>query len=100
MGEFPDAPITVYLARSTSALYGMYGLFALLMARNIYHYERMILYHARLILAVCLILAFLSWQCGLPTAWVLIDAVGGLGLGLVTIYLHRQVFDSLNAQQD
>ena len=90
MGQFPEAPITVYLARSTSALCGMYGLLGLLMERNIIKYERLIYFHGRTLLVVCIIGVTLAWECGLPMAWVIIDGIGGVTLGLVTIYLHRQ----------
>ena len=90
MGEFPEAPITVYLARSTSALCGMYGLLGLLMARNIQKYDQLIYLHGRTLLVVCVIGVTLAWECGLPMAWVIIDGIGGVTLGLVTIYLHRQ----------
>ncbi len=90
MGQFPEDPITVYLARSTSALCGMYGLLGLLMARNIQKYEGLIYLHGRTLLVVCMIGVYLAWECGLPLAWVIIDGIGGAALGIVTIYLHQQ----------
>ena len=90
MGQFPEDPITVYLARSSSALCGMYGLLGLLMARNIQKYEGLIYLHGRTLLVVCMIGVYLAWECGLPLAWVIIDGIGGAALGIVTIYLHQQ----------
>ena len=44
LGSFPtDKPIAIYLARSTSALCGLYGTFALVLATDVVKYQRLIL---------------------------------------------------------
>ena len=45
LGEFPDSPITIYLARSTSLLYAVHGFLMLYTAIHLHQYLSLSLIH-------------------------------------------------------
>ena len=76
LGVFPiDKPIAVYLARSTSALCGLYGAFALILATDVIKYQKLILFHIAGLFSIGTIGTFLAYQCGMPIFWVLTDFI-------------------------
>ncbi|MBA61351.1 MAG: hypothetical protein CMJ76_03205 [Planctomycetaceae bacterium] len=76
LGPFPaDKPIVVYLARSTSALCGLYGTFVLILASDILKYQRLILFHIMGLFFIGTIGTLLAYQCGMPTFWILTDFI-------------------------
>lgn len=42
LGSFPDAPVAAYLARSGSLMYGLHGVFLILLATDTVRYEKLI----------------------------------------------------------
>ncbi len=42
LGDFPDAPVAAYLARSGSLMYGLHGIFLCLLATDTVRYEKLI----------------------------------------------------------
>ena len=77
LGSFPtDKPIAIYLARSTSALCGLYGTFALVLATDVVKYQRLILFHIFGLFTIGSIGTLLAYQCGMPTFWILTDWFG------------------------
>ena len=81
MNAFPmESPITIYLARATSALVFMYGLATLLMASDVRRYERFIFYHIRVLAVVALAGSVLAYQAGMPILWIATDCVATIVL--------------------
>lgn len=76
LGPFPvDKPIAIYLARSTSALCGLYGAFALVLATDIIKYQHLILLHIMGLFSIGTIGTMLAYQCGMPQFWILTDFI-------------------------
>lgn len=74
LGTFPDAPITVYLARSTSALCALYGGLLILTARDVKRYRAVVAYQAWGILVVSTGVAVMCWGSGRLSWFILVDA--------------------------
>src|SRR5688572_16246283 len=56
LGEFPEAPITDYLARSTAAFYGFHGVLLLLISREPVKYRSIVWFIAFMNIAFGVIL--------------------------------------------
>ena len=92
LGPFPtDTPIAVYLARSTSALCGLYGAFALILATDVVKYQRLILLHILGLFSIGSIGTLLAYQCGMPTFWIVTDFISILIICPLKYVLYKQV---------
>jgi hypothetical protein len=69
VGEFPDTPLTQYLVRSVSALYGLIGALLLYLAQDIRQYLGLIRFIGWAAVALGLILTVLDFSIGMPAAW-------------------------------
>jgi hypothetical protein len=76
LGQFPNAPIAEYLARSVSALCTFYGGLLLLLARDIRRFVPVIRYQAVAIMALSALGILAGARAGLPVYLVIADAVG------------------------
>jgi hypothetical protein len=87
MGEFPQAPLTDYLIRSVSALYGFYGVLFLLVARDPLHHQRIVRFIGVAHIAFGVLILAIDWHAGLPTWWTMIEGLSLVGLGVAILYL-------------
>jgi len=93
LGPFPvDKPIAVYLARSTSALCGLYGAFALILATDVIKYQRLILFHILGLFFIGAIGTLLAYQCGMPLFWILTDFISISIICPCKYILHKRIF--------
>ncbi len=89
LGEFPDRPITIYLARSTSALYAVQGLLMLFVAWQ----------YTRLSLLVPLIgwahvvfgfvMLYIDLNASMPAYWTWLEGPPVSLVGLLLIWLYQ-----------
>jgi uncharacterized protein YjeT (DUF2065 family) len=87
MGEFPRAPLTDYLIRSVSALYGFYGVLFLLVARDPLHHPRIVRFIGVAHVAFGVLILAIDWHAGLPAWWTLIEGLSLVGVGVAILYL-------------
>ncbi|TWU47824.1 hypothetical protein [Rubripirellula reticaptiva] len=86
---FPDSPLTFYLARNLSLMYGFVGVMFLLIARDLDRYFELVR-----VLTFCTV-AFGTGQwivnsmAGLPTWWVLGESLSTIGGGLLMAWFVR-----------
>ena len=73
MGPLPHQPVVEYLARSTSALCGLYGGLLLVLANDVRRYSTAITYSAATIIVISGIGAFLGLRAGMPAWWMIAD---------------------------
>jgi len=90
-GEFPDAPIAVYLARSVSALCGFYGGLLIALSRDVRRYTPLIRYQAAAIMALSLCGVIVGRAAGMPLWFVAGDAAGCWAYGIPMLVLARRV---------
>ncbi len=90
LGEFPDQPITIYLARSTSLLYAVHG--ALMLDCFV---------RPRTILATCtgiwmvariigVVMLAIDLTTPMPWYWTAIEGIPIAIAGLMIVWLYRQ----------
>ena len=69
LGEFPDAPISAYLARSASALYGLHGLMIIYMSFDVRRYWPLIRFMASIAVAHGIVMFGIDLAAGMPAWW-------------------------------
>ena len=91
MGEFPDVPLTGYLARSLAALYGFHGVLLLIVAGDVIRYERIVLYCGVMNIAFGLMILAIDLHVGMPIWWTVSEGPPLVGIGSVVLFLRNRV---------
>ncbi|MGB7325066.1 MAG: hypothetical protein WBD31_09350 [Rubripirellula sp.] len=86
---FPDAPLTFYLARNLSLMYGFVGVMFLLIARDLDRYFELVR-----VLVLCTVLfgvgqGIVNSMAGLPAWWILGESLSTIGGGLLMAWFVR-----------
>jgi hypothetical protein len=89
MGEFPDRPITVYLARSTSALYAMQGAIMIFVGLRLRQLWIMVPLIAVLHLWLGLTLLCVDLTAPMPWYWTCAEGPSVIAVGLVFLWLWK-----------
>ena len=87
MGEFPDAPLTYYLVRSVSALYGVHGVLVLLVAGDPLRFQRIVRYLGVIDIVFGLMMLSIDLHSGMPAMWTMFEGPPLVGTGAVVLYL-------------
>ncbi len=91
LGEFPDAPVTQYLARSVSVFYAMFGGLTILAARDVFRYGPVITYLALVTMVFGVVITGVDVVAEMPTYWILGEGPPTFVIGLVILLLNRRV---------
>jgi hypothetical protein len=91
LGEFPRAPIVVYLARSVAALYGFHGVLVLLVSSDLTRYRNVVWYLAVVNVVFGLIVTVIDIDAGMPLTWTLFEGPPVVAFGLVIAALNAAV---------
>ena len=94
LGDFPDAPITQYLARSISALYAIFGGLAIVASTDVLRYAPIVHFFAYVTLAFGILITGIDSIAGMPTCWTLFEGPTTFILGVVILLLARRVVRS------
>ena len=90
-GEYPQAPITEYLARSLSMLYAGLGFLIVVISFDLVRYRRLVFYLGVGHLVMTAILAFIDFQAGMPLVWALPEIASPAVVGVVILALLARV---------
>lgn len=91
LGAMPDSPIVVYLARSASALYAVYGALLLFLSTDVVRHRPVIRFLAWAAQAHALVLVGIDWFAGLPLWWLLAEGVGYAGWAALALWWSRDL---------
>jgi hypothetical protein len=91
LGDFPDAPITQYLARSLSAFYAMFGGLVLVVSTDVRRYAPVILFVAYVTIGFGMLITAIDMVAGMPTYWTLFEGPPTLLIGIAILLLARRV---------
>lgn len=91
LGDFPDTPITQYLARSISALYAIYGGLVIVVSTDVRRYAAIIRFLAYVTAAFGVLITGIDLIAGMPTYWTLFEGPSTIVLGVVILLLARHV---------
>lgn len=91
MGALPEAPITLYLTRSLSALYAFHGLILFALSRDVRRYRGVIVAVAWGTLALGVTQIGIDLHAGIPDWWTWVEGPSVVVIGLALITLLRSV---------
>lgn len=101
LGEFPDTPITYYLTRSTSLLYGVHGVLMMYVAITIEHHWRLVSVFGWLHIAIGFSMLVIDWMAPMPVYWIAGEGLPVATLGLaILIIAKRANFSDLQSALD
>ena len=86
LGEFPDAPIVGYLARSLSAFYAFNGAIALVISFDIRRYRPVIRLLAALFTMMGLVLLGIDLATGMPLLWTVCEVPSTIAIGVILFW--------------
>ena len=90
LGDFPEGPITYYLARSLSAFYVILGGLLWLVSLDLERYYRVALYLVYAGLAFGPIVTFIDLSAGMPFYWTCFEGPLVTLLSIVLLFLLRK----------
>ncbi|MBI2477985.1 MAG: hypothetical protein HYV60_04860 [Planctomycetia bacterium] len=85
LGDFPDAPIAGYLARSASALYALHGLTVVYMSFDVRRYWPLIRFLARVAIAHGIVMLGIDLAVGMPSWWTVVEGPAFAATGLIVL---------------
>ncbi len=91
LGDFPDAPITQYLARTISLFYVMFGVLSIIVSTDVNRYAPIINFLAYTCLVMGVSLTLIDAIIGMPISWTLSEGPPTFVLGIVFLLLARRL---------
>lgn len=89
LGEFPDAVVASYLARSASLLYGFYGVLLWYLAGDVERYWNLITFIARVAMVLGVMLFIIDWIEDMPTWWRVVEGPAFAAAGVLMLAAQR-----------
>jgi hypothetical protein len=86
---FPDSQIIGYLARTTSALYAVYGALMLFISCDVVRYRPLIRFMGIVAFVHGIVLLGIDISVGMPLFWTMLEGPAFAAMGLVVIWLQR-----------
>ena len=90
MGALPNAPIVGYLARSTSAFYGLLGGLFWMASYDLRRYRPIVLFLGGSVVVFGLFLIAVDWVEGLPWFWRVWEGPFSVAFGAAILWLVRR----------
>jgi hypothetical protein len=91
LGELPDAPIVDYLPRSLSAAYAIISAMTLYVSFDIRRYRGFIQLWAIVVIAFGCAQLGIDLHAGLPLSWIIGEGPPTIVVGLIALWLQRNV---------
>jgi hypothetical protein len=91
---FPDSPLTFYLARNLSLLYGFVGAALLVLSFDLVRYRPLIHYAAIGTLLFGVLQLIVDSQAGMPPWWTWGESISTLVGGLLLFWIQLRAFPS------
>ena len=88
-GGIPATPVFEYLARSIAMLYGLHGVLAFLIARDVRRYPLIVRYVGGFDLVFGVAITVIDIDAGMPLPWILLEGPPTAGVGLIVLLLSR-----------
>ena len=97
MGELPNEPVVLYLARSTSAFYALMGGLMWVLSFDMRRHRAVLVYLGAALTAFGVVLTVVDWVEGLPMFWKLGEGPADIVIGLIILLLGRGLGDETSA---
>jgi hypothetical protein len=92
LGEFPDRPITAYLARSTSLLYAVHGSLMVYTGLTLRLHWRFVPLFGWLHVVIGLVMLGTDITAPMPWYWTIAEGGPVAGLGVLMLWLYNRAF--------
>jgi len=89
LGAFPDAPVTGYLARSASLMYGLHGLLLFLLATDTVRYGKLIRWIAGMTVLHGAFMLTIDLVEEMPLWWTMVEGPAFSLTGIVILVAQR-----------
>ena len=86
----PDTPLTQYLTRTLSLVYGVFGLLTIYLARSVRRYRELLIYVGWLTLLMAVALTVLDFSIGMPASWSWGEGPPTVVVALAIVWLARR----------
>jgi len=90
LGAFPEAPVAAYLARSASMMYGLHGLFLVLLSTDTVRYEKLIRWIAGLTVLHGGFMLAIDLVEQMPLWWTVVEGPAFSLTGVVVLAAQRR----------
>ncbi len=90
LGEFPDAPITIYLARSTSMLYAVHGAMMLFVSMDLKRYWPLVPVFGWLHVAIGLTMFGIDLTSPMPVYWIVGEGIPIAIAGGAILWMYKK----------
>jgi hypothetical protein len=90
VGQLPRSPLTEYLTRSLSAMYGVFGVLHLYLARDVARYLDLIIVIGWLTVLAGAIVTVVDFGAGMPLLWSWNEGPPTVLAGLAYVWLARR----------
>ena len=90
LGEFPDAPITIYLARSTSLLYAVHGALMLIVSMDLKRYWPLVPVFGWLHVVIGLAMFGIDLTSPMPIYWIVGEGIPIAIAGAAIIWIYKR----------
>jgi hypothetical protein len=91
LGALPHSPVVLYLARSASALYAVYGALLLFLSCDVVRYRPVIRFLVRIAFVHAAVLVGIDINAGLPAWWAIAEGAGYAGWAGAAAWLAAKV---------
>ena len=91
MGVLPVGPIVGYLARSTSAFYGLLGGLLWVLSSDVHRYRFVLVYVGAAVALFGVLLLGVDFVEGMPMWWIAAEGPINVGFGVVVLVLSRRL---------
>ena len=88
---FPDSPLTYYLARNLSLLYGFVGVLMLFVVRDLYRYRHLVRFLAIATIGFGILQLIVDLQSMMPAWWALGESLSTFAGGCFFYWLQSKV---------
>ena len=97
MGELPNQPVVLYLARSTSAFYALMGGLMWVLSFDVRRHRTVLVYLGAVLTAFGIVLTVVDWVEGMPAFWKLGEGPLNIVIALVILRLSLGLGDDTRA---
>ena len=98
--DFPNRPITIYLARSTSLMYGVHGFLMFYTGLTLERHWRLAAFFGWLHMLIGVTVFFIDLTTPMPLYWIAMEGPPVALLGFVLLYLTRKTFANSSHQTE
>lgn len=100
LGELPTGPITIFMIRQASYVYGMHGISLWVLASNVERFRPLVVLNGISFLLAAPVFFVIDYTSGLPLWWTAVDSLGCGFFGAALLWLDRKEREEKGVQKE